>query len=75
MPRATAPKPTTQALPGDKIGPNLSVTREGNIVSFHVDAEAELWTNEKTGKSLLATSRGFAKVSGVNASINILPNR
>jgi hypothetical protein len=65
------PKPTT--LPGDLIGRNLSVTRDGNIVSLHFDASAEPVQNPKTLKWTIATSKGFTTAAGVGVSVNVIP--
>ena len=65
------PKPTT--LPGDLIGRNLSVTRDGNIVSLHFDASAEPVQNPKTLKYTVASSGGFATAAGTKVSVNVIP--
>jgi len=66
-----APKNTT--LPGDLIGRNLSVTRDGDIVSLHFDASAEPVQNPKTLKYTVASSGGFATAAGAKVSVNVIP--
>jgi hypothetical protein len=64
--------PKTVTLPGEKFGTNVSITREGSIISLHIDTAAEPVTSKKD-KRLVATTHGFARIHGVNVSVNVIP--